>query len=185
MRRCYERAYTSSLSFLVSKMREGMRVRRKATLLVMALALAGLIASSGCQSEEAQEGGRTSGSPGITIQVGNGVLDGSPSSEITTGQQSALSGRERFSEENLRKAEEFVAQQMEQYNLPSVVVGVWVPGEGEYLSAKGEANFQTGSERGLGQPFRIASVTKTFTATAVLQLVDEGKLRTSDKLSKW
>jgi len=40
-------------------------------------------------------------------------------------------------------------------------------------------------QRGLGQPYRIASITKTFTATAVLQLVDEGKLETSDKLSEW
>jgi hypothetical protein len=57
-----------------------------------------------------------------------------PSSEITTGEPTALSGRERFSEENLRKADEFVAQQMELHNLPSVVVGVWVPGEGEYFN---------------------------------------------------
>ena len=58
------------------------------------------------------------------------------------------------------------------------------PGEGQYLSAQGKANLDTGEQRGPGQPFRIASITKTFTATAVLQLVDEGKLKTSDKLSK-
>jgi D-alanyl-D-alanine carboxypeptidase len=74
---------------------------------------------------------------------------------------------------------------MEQQNLPSVVVGVWAPGEGRYLTAQGKANLETGEQRGLGQPFRIASVTKTFTATAVLQLVDEGKLNTSEKLSEW
>jgi D-alanyl-D-alanine carboxypeptidase len=74
---------------------------------------------------------------------------------------------------------------MEQENLPSVVVGVWAPGEGEYVTAQGKANLETGEQRGLGQPFRIASITKTFTATAVLQLVDEGKLKTSDKLSEW
>jgi D-alanyl-D-alanine carboxypeptidase len=74
---------------------------------------------------------------------------------------------------------------MEQGNLPSVVVGVRAPGEGEYVTAKGEANLETGEQRGLGQPFRIASITKTFTATAVLQLVDEGRLKTSDTLSEW
>jgi D-alanyl-D-alanine carboxypeptidase len=62
---------------------------------------------------------------------------------------------------------------------------VWAPGEGQYLTALGKANLETGEQRGLGQSFRIASITKTFTAMAVLQLVDEGKLKTSDKLSKW
>ena len=59
------------------------------------------------------------------------------------------------------------------------------PGEGQYLTAQGKANLDTGRQRGPGQPFRIASITKTFTATAVLQLVDEGKLKPSDKLSRW
>ena len=34
-------------------------------------------------------------------------------------------------------------------------------------------------------PFRIGSITKTFTATAILQLVEEGKLSRSDSLSEW
>jgi hypothetical protein len=70
-----------------------MRVRQKATLVPVALALVGLIASFGCQGEKAREG-RTSGSPSITIQASNGVLDGSPSSETTTGKPTALSGNE-------------------------------------------------------------------------------------------
>lgn len=53
------------------------------------------------------------------------------------------------------------------------------------IIAEGEANLDTGRERVPDDPFRIASITKTFTGTAVLQLVDEGKLSTSDKLSKW
>jgi D-alanyl-D-alanine carboxypeptidase len=65
------------------------------------------------------------------------------------------------------------------------VVRVWAPGTGGYRIARGEANLKTGEKRRLGQPFRIASITKTFTATAVLQLVDEGKLQTSDTLSRW
>jgi D-alanyl-D-alanine carboxypeptidase len=157
-----------------------MPVRGRADL-VVALVFAGLAAASfGCQGEEAQ-GGRTSG---ITIQIGNGVIDGSPS-ESAIGETTGLAGKDRFSEENLRKVDEFVAQQMEQENLPSVLVGVWAPAEGEYVTAQGKANLDTGEQRGLGQPFRIASITKTFTATAVLQLVDEGKLKTPDKLSEW
>ena len=33
--------------------------------------------------------------------------------------------------------------------------------------------------------FRIASVTKTFVATAALQLAAEGRLRLSDSLERW
>ncbi len=158
-------------------------MRARASL-VMALALAGLVASFGCQGEDAQ-GGSTSGSSGVTVQVGKGVVDASASQGATSGKPTALTAGERFSKENLRKVDEFAAQQMEQENLPSVVVGVWAPGEGQYLTAQGKSNLDTGEQRGLGQPFRIASITKTFTATVVLQLVDEGKLKTSDKLSKW
>jgi D-alanyl-D-alanine carboxypeptidase len=92
---------------------------------------------------------------------------------------------ERFSEERLRAADRFVTQQMRGQDLPSVAVRVWAPGTGGYRFARGEANLKTGEKRRLGQPFRIASITKTFTATAVLRLVDEGKLETSDTLSEW
>jgi D-alanyl-D-alanine carboxypeptidase len=161
-----------------------MAVKRRVALMA-AMTFAGLVVSFGCQGEEAQDGGSASGSSGITIQVGNGVVDAASSQSKATGQPTALSAGERFSEENLRKVDEFVAQQMKQQNLPSVVVGVWAPGEGQYLTAQGKANLDTGEQRGPGQPFRIASITKTFTATAVLQLVNEGKLKTSEKLSKW
>ena len=160
-----------------------MRVRKRAVL-VAALTIAGLVASFGCQGEGAQ-GERTSNSSGVTIQVGNGVVDAAPPKSTATGEPTTLTADERFSEENLGKVDEFVAQQMKQENLPSAVVAVWAPGEGQYLTAQGKANLDTGEQRGVGQPFRIASITKTFTATAILQLVDEGKLKTSDKLSKW
>lgn len=78
-----------------------------------------------------------------------------------------------------------IEKQMAADNLPGVAVGIWIPGRGEYVTAKGKANLETGLARDTTSPFRIASITKTFTATAILQLVDEGKLSTTDKLSKW
>src|SRR4028119_1756137 len=90
-----------------------------------------------------------------------------------------------FSDDVVKRLDEAVADQMQYNDLPGVVVGVWVPGEGEYVVAKGEANLETGEKREVDDPFRIGSITKTFVATAVLQLVEEGELSKSDKLAEW
>ncbi len=71
------------------------------------------------------------------------------------------------------------------HNLPSVAVGVRVPGRGEYRFVTGYANLRTRVRRTFTQPFRIASVTKAFTAAAVLQLTDRGRLRKTDSLATW
>jgi D-alanyl-D-alanine carboxypeptidase len=95
------------------------------------------------------------------------------------------SGGERFSAANLKELDTTIAGIMNDKNLPGVLVAVSVPGEGEYLTAQGKANLDTGRAPDPDDQFRIGSVTKTFVATAILQLVDEGKLNKSDTLSKW
>src|SRR5215204_851554 len=99
--------------------------------------------------------------------------------------QATSSEATHLSAENIQKVNELISQEMQDKNLSGVVVGVWVPDEGEYVSAQGTANLDTGRERVPDDPFRIASITKTFTATAILQLVDKGRLSKSDKLSTW
>ena len=148
MRGCSDNAYTSRS--LARTIKGDARVRARVTL-VVALALVGLVATFGCQGEGAQ-GGRTSGSSGVTIQVGDGVVDIAPSQGTATGETTALTARERFSEENLRKVDEFVAQQMDQEKLPSVAVGAWAPGEGQYLTAQGKGHLDTGEQPGRGNP---------------------------------
>lgn len=78
-----------------------------------------------------------------------------------------------------------VRDTMRERNLPSVAVGIWIPGQGEYQAGFGTANLQTGRMRQASDAFRIASISKTFTATAILQLADQGQLSTSDLLFKW
>jgi D-alanyl-D-alanine carboxypeptidase len=99
--------------------------------------------------------------------------------------QHTSGGEERFSAANLKELDTTIAGIMNDKNLPGVLVAVSVPGEGEYLTAQGKANLDTGRAPDPDDQFRIGSVTKTFVATAILQLVDEGKLNKSDTLSKW
>jgi D-alanyl-D-alanine carboxypeptidase len=49
----------------------------------------------------------------------------------------------------------------------------------------GVADLATQREIRAGDRYRIASLTKTYVATVVLQLVDEGKLRLDDTVERW
>lgn len=64
---------------------------------------------------------------------------------------------------------------------PGVVLGVWSRGN-EYLRALGLAELATARTMTATPLFRIGSLTKTFTGTVVLQLVDEKKLTLDDTL---
>lgn len=72
-----------------------------------------------------------------------------------------------------------------QNNLPSVAVGVLIPGKGRYTFVDGFANLETRTRRTLDEPFRIASITKAFAATAVLILIDRGLMHKDDHIAKW
>lgn len=91
----------------------------------------------------------------------------------------------QFSPEIIAKLDSILNAAMINDSIPSVTGGIWIPSMGEYTFAKGVSNRETGAERNLTDHFRIGSVTKTFTATVVLMLCDEGKLTLNDKLDKY
>lgn len=90
-----------------------------------------------------------------------------------------------FSPEVAQQMRQVVEEAMAEDNIPGAVVGVWVPGEGTWVKAIGKANIETGRDIESTDKFRIASITKTFTATVILQLVDEGKLSLDDTLNQF
>ncbi len=68
---------------------------------------------------------------------------------------------------------------------PGLIVGIWAPGRGILIRALGKNDLKTDAPMALDDHMRIASVTKTFTATAILKLVDEGKLKLDDALGQF
>jgi D-alanyl-D-alanine carboxypeptidase len=65
--------------------------------------------------------------------------------------------------------------------ITGVVVGIRDPNHGYLMQAYGDAD-TAGTPMSTRMHYRIASVTKTFTATAILQLVDQGKVGLGDPI---
>jgi D-alanyl-D-alanine carboxypeptidase len=77
-----------------------------------------------------------------------------------------------------------VAKAMKEERLPGVSVTVSGP-KGNYTRAYGVGDRATGTPLKVADHVRIASITKTFTGTVVLQLVDDGKLALDDRLASF
>ncbi|WP_371656289.1 MULTISPECIES: serine hydrolase domain-containing protein [unclassified Streptomyces] len=83
------------------------------------------------------------------------------------------------------KLDKAVRDVMKKAGIPGVQVGLWMPGKGSYVRAFGVADKRTGAPMTDDMRIRIGSETKTFTATAVLELVDDGKVGLDDPISKY
>ena len=90
-----------------------------------------------------------------------------------------------FSPGVMRKLQNVVTVMRQTYQIPGVAVAVIVPGQGCWVSATGVANAVGGAPLTLTDAFPIGSITKTFTATVILQLVQQGKLSLSAPISRW
>lgn len=69
--------------------------------------------------------------------------------------------------------------------VPSVSIAVYRGGEPVLVRAYGAANTGTGAQAGPETVYRIGSVTKQFTAAAILRLVEHGKLSLDDEITKY
>ncbi|MBH5333960.1 beta-lactamase family protein [Streptomyces pactum] len=58
-------------------------------------------------------------------------------------------------------------------------------GRGVWRAAVGTGDLRTGKPRGTEDRFRVASITKTFVATVLLQMEAEGKLDLDDTVDRW
>lgn len=74
---------------------------------------------------------------------------------------------------------------LERKNAFNGVVLVAVNGKTVFERAIGKSNFETGAELTLSSNFDIASVSKTFTAVAIMKLIEQGKLSLEDPITKF
>lgn len=85
----------------------------------------------------------------------------------------------------IKVLELWISQQMELRNIPGLAVGVVYDQELVYAKGFGYADMKKKNPVTPRSLFRIASNSKTYTATAIMQLRDEGKLRLDDPIEKY
>jgi D-alanyl-D-alanine carboxypeptidase len=78
-----------------------------------------------------------------------------------------------------------VTARMQELRVPGAVILVQDPKIGTWMTAIGTSDLKTQAPITTDMHFRIGSITKTFTGTVILQLVDEGKLRLDDPIAKY
>ena len=100
-----------------------------------------------------------------------------------------MSGSARSAVELLREALAYVDAWLDyrvwRLRTPGAQVAVWFDGALQFSKAYGVADIDTGEPLTTAHLFRVASHSKTFTATAIMQLVEAGKLRLDDTAGSW
>lgn len=85
----------------------------------------------------------------------------------------------------LKLLEIWMDAQQEYRNIPGISIGLIYDQELVYTKSFGYADLEKQVAPDANSPYRIASITKTFTATALLQLRDAGKLRLDDPVKDY
>lgn len=83
------------------------------------------------------------------------------------------------------QVDDYIQAEMQKRRIPGLTLGVIRDGKVVKQKAYGLANVELNVPAAPETVFQIASTTKTFTAAAVLKLVEEGKLSLDDKITKW
>lgn len=89
-----------------------------------------------------------------------------------------------MNEDIKKKIEAILDKHIAERKSPAAILGVWTP-DGEAVIVRGKSDPKNSTKAKTTDLFRIASVTKTFTAELLLMLADEKKLSLDDKLSKF
>ncbi|HTW64598.1 MAG TPA: serine hydrolase domain-containing protein [Bryobacteraceae bacterium] len=94
-------------------------------------------------------------------------------------------GRVRKLESALPEIDQIFRDYMTAQKIPGMVWGVVIDGRLAHVGTAGVRDRASNAPVTADTAFRIASMTKSFTVLAILQLRDEGKLSLEDPVSKW
>jgi CubicO group peptidase (beta-lactamase class C family) len=121
-------------------------------------------------------------------QAGAAIFDGEQNIGILEGVKANSLSKDDFIFADPKLAETFqqeISKGIEETNLPGVSAAVIAPDGTSWQGTKGYANQEAGQSLKPDDRFSVASITKSFTATTVLQLAQENKLSLDDTLDKW
>lgn len=119
------------------------------------------------------------------VAIASVVLAGcTPASSPSPSSGTVAPAAASFDADTVEKLEKILESAVTSGGLPGVMVGVW-SADGDFVSAAGFADKDTKSPMTTDLNHRIGSVTKTFTVTALLRLIDEGKASLDDPISDY
>lgn len=136
--------------------------RRRSLVLFVAAVVTALLVGA-CSSADLKEGGVPTSAVPTRTEAPAGELPAATRAELQAA----------------------VDTSMETYGTPAAVVGVYVPGKGSWVSATGVADLTTGAKPTAEMAWPLRSVTKSFTVTLILQLVDEGEISLDDTVDQY
>lgn len=118
----------------------------------------------------------------VVVIIGLGLSScGAPSPPVA---RSAASSAPSYPSATSAKVDAAITKLMKDNDIPGAIVGVWTPA-GQYVKGLGVADKVTKAPMTTDLYMRIASETKTFTLTAILQLVDQHRVRLEDPISMY
>ena len=96
-----------------------------------------------------------------------------------------LAAQQGLAPELRQRIETSVRQVMDTTGVPSAQVGVVVNGRAVYTAAFGKARLNPETPATVTMHYPVGSITKQFTATCVLLLVEDGKMTLDDPVARW
>ena len=93
-------------------------------------------------------------------------------------------GGKGLSPDELQRVENAVERSMARNRVPGAIVGIRLAGWNTVI-ARGVADLSKMRTMAEADIFRVGDITKTFTVTVLLQLVDEGRVKLADPLAKY
>ncbi|MEU4119795.1 serine hydrolase domain-containing protein [Kitasatospora sp. NPDC028055] len=147
-----------------------------------ALALAGLLTATACSGGSTTA--RQAAEPAVTAEPA--ALSPSPgySSPGTPSGSASSNAVVQLTPAVGAKLDAAIQSVLKQNSVPGISVGIITPG-GTYQKSFGVSDKTANTPMDAGLFTRIGSESKTFTATAVLRLVDQGKVALDDPISKY